>query len=250
MFGVGGGLDGACGGAVGDDLEIAAVGLGQIFDFDGGGVVCAEVDGAGSADGAGEDGSAEAVVGFAHGADGGVDLPAVGGDVDAVMAVPCPGLCDEDEARTGVTEALLEELAGVAGDEVGGSGGVAVVDDADVAFVWAGAEVREGGVEVVEDAVVVDEEFGLEGGVSGVFWRAAVGFGVGDREGGGDWRDGDFGYGDVGGSVGGKLRDRAQRCGWVEAFGAVEAVVDGEEYGREGGGGQEGLGWEVAWHGG
>ncbi len=104
------------------------------------------------------------------------------------MAVPGPGFGDEDEAGAGVAEALLEELAGVAGDEVGGGGGVAVVDDADVALVWSGAEIFEGSVEVVEDAVVVDEEFGLEGGVGGVFWRAAVGVGVGYSESRGDWR--------------------------------------------------------------
>ena len=125
--------------------------------------MCGEMDGAGCADGAGEDGSAEAVVGFAHGADGGVDLPAGAGDVDAVMAVPGPGLGDEDEAGAGVAEALLEEIAGVAGDEVGGGGGVAVVDDADGAAGLAGVEVAEGGVEVVEGAVVVDEELGFEG---------------------------------------------------------------------------------------
>ncbi len=89
-----------------------------------------EMDGAGRADWASEDGSAEAVVGFVHGADCGVDLPAGAGDVDAVMAVPSPGLGDEDEARTSVAEALLEEIAGVAGDEVGGGGGISVVDDA------------------------------------------------------------------------------------------------------------------------
>ena len=152
--------------------------------------MCGETDGAGGADGAGEDGSAEAVVGFAHGADGGVDLPAGGGDVDAVMAVPGPGLGDEDEAGAGVAEALLEEIAGVAGDEVGGGGRVAVVDDADGAAGLAGAEVAEGGVEVVEGAVVVEEELGFEGGVGGGF--EAVGEGVGDGEGGGDWGRRDF----------------------------------------------------------
>src|SRR5271168_2695649 len=100
------------------------------------------MDGAGGSDGTGEDGSAKAVVGFAHGADGGVDLPAGAGDVDAVMAVPGPGFGDEDEAGTGVAEALLEEIAGIAGDEVGGGGGVAVVDDADGAAGLAGAELR------------------------------------------------------------------------------------------------------------
>ena len=129
--------------------------------------MCGEVDGAGCADGAGEDGAAETVVGFAHGADGGVDLPAGAGDVDAVMAVPGPGLGDEDEAGAGVAEALLQEIAGVAGDEVGGGGGVAVVDDADGAAGLAGAEVAEGGVEVVEGAVVVEEELRFEGGVGG-----------------------------------------------------------------------------------
>ncbi len=180
------------------DFEVAAVGLGEVFDFDGGGVVRGEVDGAGCADGAGEDGSAEAVVGFAHGADGGVDLPSGAGDVDAVMAVPGPGLGDEDEAGAGVAEALLEEVAGVAGDEVGGGGRVAVVDDADGVAGFAGAEIAEGGVEVVEDAVVVDEELGIEGGVGGD-GGVVTDFGLGDGEDGWDWRGRDFGYGEDGG---------------------------------------------------
>src|SRR5271170_3046472 len=125
------------------------------------------MDGAGGSDGTGEDGSAETVVGFAHGADGGVDLPAGAEDVDAVMAVPGPGFGDEDEAGAGVAEALLEEVAGVPGDEVGGGGGVAVVDDANSAAGLAGVEFAEGRVEVVEGAVVVDEELGIESGVGG-----------------------------------------------------------------------------------
>src|SRR6266851_600727 len=185
LFGVACGVDCAYGCAVGGDVEIAAAWLLQVLDFDGGGIVCGEADGAGGADGAGEDGSAEAVVGFAHGADGGVDLPAGGGDVDAVMAVPGPGLGDEDEAGAGVAEALLEELAGVAGDEVGGGGGVAEVDDSHGAAGLAGAEVAEGGVEVVEGAVAVEEELGLEGGVRGCL--EAVGEGVGNGQGGGCW---------------------------------------------------------------
>src|SRR5580692_3811816 len=96
---------------------------------------------------AGEDGSAEAVVGFAHGADGGVDLPSGAGDVDAVMSVPGPGLGDEDEAGAGVAEALLQEVAGVAGDEIGGGGGVAVVNDADDAAGLAVVEIAECSVE-------------------------------------------------------------------------------------------------------
>ena len=139
------------------------------------------MDGAGCADGASEDRAAEAVVGFAHGADGSVDLPAGAGDVDAVMAVPGPGLGDEDEAGAGVAEALLEEIAGVAGDEVGGGGGVAVVDDADGAAGLAGVKVAEGGVEVVERAVVVDEELGVEGRVGGDGGGAAN-FWLGDGE--------------------------------------------------------------------
>ena len=46
------------------------------------------------------------------------------------MAVPGPGLGGEEEAAAGVAEARLQELADVAGDEVGGGGGVAVVEDA------------------------------------------------------------------------------------------------------------------------
>ena len=81
-----------------------------------------EMEGARGADGTGEDGAAEAVVGLAHGADSGVDLPAGAGDVDSVMAVPGPGLGDEDKAGASVAETLLEEIAGVASDEVGGGG--------------------------------------------------------------------------------------------------------------------------------
>ena len=169
--------------AVGGDVEIAAAGLLEVLDFDGGGIVGGEMDGAGCSDGSGEDGSAKAVVGLAHGADGGVDLPAGGGDVDAVMAVPGPGLGDEDEAGAGVAEALLKEIASVAGDEVGGCGGVAVVDDADGAARLAAAEVAKGGVEVVERAVAVDEELGIEGGVGGGL--EAVGEGSGMARGAG-----------------------------------------------------------------
>jgi hypothetical protein len=147
--------------------------------------VSVETDGAGGADRSGEDGASKAVVGFAHGADGGVDLPAGGGEVDAVMAIPGPGLGDEEEAWASVAEALLQELAGVAGDEVGGGGGVAVVDDADGTAGLAVMEIVEGGVEVVEGAVAVEEELGFEGGVGGGL--EAVGEGVGNGEGGGGW---------------------------------------------------------------
>src|SRR5207302_3258220 len=143
--------------AVGGDVQIAAARLFEIFDFDGGGVVSVEADGAGGADGTGEDGSAQAIVGFAHGADGGVYFPAGGGDVDAVVAVPGPGFGDEEEAGAGVAEAFLEEFAGVAGDEVGGGGGVAEVDDTDGAAGLAVVEVAEGGVEVVEGSVAIVE---------------------------------------------------------------------------------------------
>ncbi len=157
------------------------------------------MDGTRCANRAGEDGSAEAVVGFAHGADGGVDLPAGAGDVDAVMTVPGPGLGDEDEAGACVAEALLQEVAGVAGDEVGGGGGVAVVDDANGAAGLAVVEFAEGCVEVVEGAVVVEEELRFEGGVGGGL--DAVSGGVGDGKGGGEWREGGFDDGEECGAV-------------------------------------------------
>ena len=191
-----------------------------------------EVEDARGSDGASEDGSAKAVVGFAHGADGGVDLPAVSGDVDVVMAIPGPGFGDEDEAGASVAEALLEEVASVAGDEVGGGGGVAVVNDTDV-VAPAGVELAEGLVEVVEGSVVVDQELGVESEVGcdgGV--PADFGFGNGEDCGNRRWRE--FDDGDEGRLTRGEVGDGAERRG-IEAFGAACGVMDGEENGGEGG---------------
>jgi hypothetical protein len=230
VFCVRGGVDGACGCTVGVDFEAAAVGFGEVFDLDGGGVLRCEANSAGCADGAGEDGSAEAIVGFAHGADGGVDLPTGGGDVDVVMAVPGPGLGDEDEAGAGVSEPFLKKLAGVAGDEVGGSWRVAVVDDADGAAGFSGAEIAERLIEVVEHAVAVDEELGVEGGVGG-YGGVVADFGPRDGEDGWDWGRGDFGYGKDGGFCRGEGGDGAEGC-WVQAFAGADSMNDEEDRGE------------------
>ena len=92
---------------------------------------------------------------FAHGTNGGGDRPAGSVDVDAVVAVPGPGFGDQHEAGAGVAEAILQQLAGVAGDEVGGGGRVAVVHDADRPGALAFGEIVERGVEVVEAAAVI-----------------------------------------------------------------------------------------------
>ena len=73
------------------------------------------------------------------------------------MLVPGPGLGGEEEAASGVAEALLEEVADVSGDEVGGGGGVAVVEDGEGLGGGVGFEGAEGGEERVEGAGVVDE---------------------------------------------------------------------------------------------
>src|SRR5271154_4357582 len=86
LFGVARGVDRSHGCAVSGDIDIASSWFLKELDFDGGGIVGSERDGTGCANRASEDGAAEAVVGFAHGADGGVDLPSGAEDVDAVMA--------------------------------------------------------------------------------------------------------------------------------------------------------------------
>ena len=79
---------------------------------------------------------------------------------------------------------------------------------------------------MVESAVVVDEELGFERGVGGGL--EAVGHRVGDGEGGGSLGEGDFDDGEDRGLAGGEAGDGAE-SGGVEALGAADAVVDGEE---------------------
>ncbi len=211
------------------------MGSARYSSSDGGGFAGFDADGAGGSGASGEDGSAEAVGTFAHGADGGGDLPAVSRDIDAVMAVPGPGLGDEDEAGASVAEALLEKLTGIAGDEVGGGGGIAVVEDADWMVALAGGEVEERGVEVVEGSCVVGEEFAFEGGVGGFGGGAAVQHGVGDGEGFGDGRAAPMGT--MGKS---EARSRGNSTtGWSTAGSSPRAVrvpyVDAEQDGGGGG---------------
>src|ERR1022692_4269909 len=73
------------------------------------------------------------------------------------MFIPGPGFADQGEAVARIAEALLQELAGVAGDEVGGSGGIAVMQDAGDGQGRAALGAPQRGVEVVEGAVAVVE---------------------------------------------------------------------------------------------
>src|ERR1035438_10279456 len=73
------------------------------------------------------------------------------------MFIPGPGFADQGEAVARIAEALLQELAGVAGDEVGGSGGIAVMQDAGDGQGRAAFGAPQRGVEVVEGAVAVVE---------------------------------------------------------------------------------------------
>src|ERR1039458_6413300 len=73
------------------------------------------------------------------------------------MFIPGPGFADQGEAVARIAEALLQELAGVAGDEVGGSGGIAVMQDAGDGQWRAAFGAPQRGVEVVEGAVAFVE---------------------------------------------------------------------------------------------
>src|ERR1039457_6386988 len=95
------------------------------------------------------------------------------------MFIPGPGFADQGEAVARIAEALLQELAGVAGDEVGGSGGIAVMQDAGDGHGGAALGAPQRGVEVVEAAVSI-VECGADGGAG--------------REQAGRWADG-FGRG-------------------------------------------------------
>jgi len=135
---VGGGDVGRAGGGDGCERDAsrregdgAAVGLGEVLQIGGGEGVVGELESAGGVGAADEGGSAEAIDALAHGADAGKGCPAVVGDGNAAMAIPSPGFGDEVEAGTGISKTLLEQGPGVAGDEVGGGGGVAVVEDGD-----------------------------------------------------------------------------------------------------------------------
>jgi hypothetical protein len=112
--------------------------------------------------------------------------------------------------------------------------------------VMRSAEVAESGVEVVEGAVVVDEELGV-GGYVGDGGGVVSDLRLGDGQYGWDWRRREFDDGEEGGLAGGEFGDGAEGGG-VEAFGGAEAVVDGEEDRGEGCRGQESLFGE-GWHG-
>src|SRR5580658_221838 len=71
------------------------------------------------------------------------------------MFVPSPGLADQGETVAGIAEAFLQELAGVAGDQVGGSGGVAVMQDPGDGPGMAALGAPERRVEVVEATVSI-----------------------------------------------------------------------------------------------
>src|ERR1035438_3263854 len=71
------------------------------------------------------------------------------------MSVPSPGLADQSEAVARIAEALLQELASVAGDQVGGSGRVAVMQDAGDGQRRAALGAPQRGVEAVEPAVSI-----------------------------------------------------------------------------------------------
>jgi len=86
---------------------------------------------------------------------GGLDGPAVAGEIDAIVAVPGPGTVDQQKARTAVSEARLQYLPRVAGDQVGGGGRVAVVDDSYLHVAVALVFGAQGGVEVVQRAAAV-----------------------------------------------------------------------------------------------
>src|ERR1035438_4480268 len=82
------------------------------------------------------------------------------------MFIPGPGFADQGEAVARIAEALLQELAGVAGDEVSGSGGIAVMQDAGDGQGRAAFGAPQRGVEVVEGAVAVVER-GPDGSAAG-----------------------------------------------------------------------------------
>src|SRR5262249_50831200 len=96
----------------------------------------------------------------------GIHLPAAARQLDSAVLVPRPGLTDERESMACISVTALQELTAVAGDEVGGSGRVAIVQDAGdgAGFVAFGAPKR--GIEIVEAAVALDEQR-MEGPVIG-----------------------------------------------------------------------------------
>src|ERR1035438_6362286 len=104
------------------------------------------------------------------------------------MFIPGPGFADQGEAVARIAEALLQELAGVAGDEVGGSGGIAVMQDAGDGQWRAAFGAAQRGVEVVEGAAAVAER-GAEGNAAGEeAGRWADGLGRGMRLPWAQWR--------------------------------------------------------------
>ena len=63
-------------------------------------------------------------------------------DLHAAVAIPSPGLGDERVAAAGVAKAVLQLGAHVAGNQVGGGGRVAVVQDGDHAALLTLSRIR------------------------------------------------------------------------------------------------------------
>ena len=90
-------------------------------------------------------------------------LPARAVDAHAGVLIPRPGLGRQNETVARVAEARLQERANVAGDEVGGGGRVAVVDDAGDGARLAIPGAAERGVKTVEHALgIVQQRFGCQ----------------------------------------------------------------------------------------
>src|SRR4029079_1591167 len=60
-----------------------------------------------------------------------IDLPVRTRHVDAAMVIPGPRPSHEHETYAAVAELMLQQGAGVGGDQVGGGGGIAVMNDMD-----------------------------------------------------------------------------------------------------------------------
>ena len=146
-------------GAVGGDFHRSAAGLMQVVEIEVGLAGVVELDAGARGCAAGEVDAAQtedAVVGFE--ARGGKDLPAGAGEPHAAVLIPGPGLGEQDEAVAGIAETRLQHGADIAGDEVGGSGRIAVVDDARDGAGLAAFGAAEGRIEVVEAAVGIGQQ--------------------------------------------------------------------------------------------
>src|ERR1700691_1235913 len=126
------------------------------------------------------------------------------------MFVPRPRLADEGEAVARVAVPFLQKLAGVAGSQIGGGGGVAVMQDAGDGQGRAAFGAPQRGVEVVERAVAIVQGGAHGRAVSEQARRRADVFGRGV---GLPWTEGGrFGgeFDDRGSSAEGRERDSAR----------------------------------------